>query len=222
MTGPVQHISFHSLPSVLPIFPLEGAILLPRARLPLNIFEPRYLAMIDECLRSPHRMIGMVQPLSKTSDAIPPRLHRVGCAGRLVSFNETEDGRYLIALGGCIRFEIGAEIDSFLPFRQITPNWAPYRSDLEEQGDVLDEDQRHRFLHQLRAYFDASHLSVDWEALEQADDETIANAISMLCPFSTAEKQALLEASGLAERIRDLRALMAMATAPGDPPSDIQ
>ncbi|MEO1331278.1 MAG: LON peptidase substrate-binding domain-containing protein [Pseudomonadota bacterium] len=214
-----RRISFHSLPSVIPVFPLEGALLLPRARLPLNIFEPRYLAMLDDALRSDHRMIGMVQP---SKDEPNPPLYPIGCCGRVTSFSETEDGRYLIALSGVIRFRIKTEVEGFTPFRRVEPDWAPYRDDLDEPEDIEDEADRDHFLDLLKRYFSAASLSADWEALAKADDETLVNAIAMLCPFSPQEKQALLEAPTLEDRKRDLQALMQFVIASPGSQGDLQ
>lgn len=205
MTAMARRISFHSLPSAIPVFPLEGALLLPRSRLPLNIFEPRYLAMLDDALRSDHRLIGMAQP---REDGPTPPLYDIGCCGRVTSFSETEDGRYLIALTGIIRFRIAEEIDGFTPFRRVRPDWAPFETDMEQPAAAADDEDREALLDLLRRYFESTSLSADWEALSRADDETLVNAIAMLCPFSPQEKQALLEAPTLAHRKKDLKALM--------------
>lgn len=207
------------LPDVLPVFPLPGALLLPRARLPLNIFEPRYLAMLDDCLRNDHRMIGMVQP---AEDGPNPNLYKIGCCGRVTSFSETDDGRYLIALSGILRFRIKSEIEGFTPFRRVEPDWTPFRKDLEDPDDLCSEEDRKAFLDLLKRYFDAASLSADWEALSKADDETLVNAIAMLCPFSPQEKQALLEAPTLEDRKRDLKALMQFVVASPGSQGDLQ
>jgi len=207
------------LPDVLPVFPLPGALLLPRARLPLNIFEPRYLAMLDDTLRSEHRLIGMVQPIEE--GAKPPRLHRIGCAGRLTSFSETEDGRYLIALSGVSRFRISGEIDGFTPYRRVRPEWGDFRRDL----DGPDSDagfQRDEFLDLLKRYFEANNLSSDWDSLRDADTEMLINSLSVMCPFSVEEKQALLEAPRLTDRRDTLMALLQFAIASGGSDSRVQ
>jgi len=198
------------LPEVLPVFPLPGALLLPRARLPLNIFEPRYLAMLDDCLRSDHRLIGMVQPIEEA--ASPPRLHRIGCAGRLTSFSETEDGRYLIALSGVSRFRIGEELEGFTPYRRVRPEWADFHRDLDgaERDSGFDRDA---FLSLLKRYFEAHNLSSDWDSLRDADTEMLINSLSVMCPFSVEEKQALLEAPRLPDRRDTLMALLEFAIA---------
>ncbi|MEL6317690.1 MAG: LON peptidase substrate-binding domain-containing protein [Pseudomonadota bacterium] len=206
-------VSLNNLPSVLAIFPLEGALLLPRARLPLNIFEPRYLAMLDDALKSEHRMIGMVQPRERGGSGAPP-VYEIGCAGRVTSFSETEDGRYLIALTGALRFRIRSEVEGFTPFRRIEPDWSPFESDLSEPDEEdFPHDRREIFLRILKRYFAAADLNADWDALSQADGETLINAIAMLCPFSPQEKQALLEATTLREREESLRALMEFVVA---------
>ena len=206
MTAMARRISYHSLPTVIPVFPLEGALLLPRARLPLNIFEPRYLAMFDDALRSDHRFIGMVQP--RDDDSPTPALYDVGCCGRVTSFSETDDGRYLIALTGVIRFRIEEELDGFMPFRRVRSDWKPYERDMEQPPTEVDQDDRQALMDLLRRYFETTSLSADWDALSQADDETLVNAIAMLCPFTPQEKQALLEAPTLVDRKKDLKALM--------------
>ncbi|MBX2853704.1 MAG: LON peptidase substrate-binding domain-containing protein [Rhodobacteraceae bacterium] len=214
-----RRISLHSLPEVIPVFPLEGALLLPRARLPLNIFEPRYLAMLDDVLRSDHRLIGMAQP---RQDGPNPPLYEIGCCGRITSFSETEDGRYLIALSGVIRFRIAEEIEGFTPFRRIKADWSNYTHDMDPPPSEINEDDRKVFLSLLRRYFDAAKLSADWEALSRADDETLVNAIAMLCPFSPQEKQALMEAPTLEDRKRDLKALMQFVVAAPEGSADLQ
>jgi len=207
------------LPDTIPVFPLPGALLLPRARLPLNIFEPRYLAMLDDCLRSDHRLIGMVQPFE--GSGTPPRLHSIGCAGRLTSFSETEDGRYLIALSGVCRFRIAAERDGFTPYRRVTPDWSDFHADL----DGPDRDpgfDRERFLDLLRRYFEAHNLSSDWDSLREAEPEMLINSLSVMCPFAVEEKQALLEAPQLADRRDTLMALLQFAIAAGGGESPVQ
>lgn len=204
------------LPEVIPVFPLPGALLLPRARLPLNIFEPRYLAMLDDALRSEHRLIGMVQPYEGAS--LPPKLHSIGCAGRITSLSETEDGRYLIALTGVSRFRIGDELDGFTPYRRVTAEWADFAADLgaaEDAGAPGAEFCRKDFLAVLRRYFKAVRLASDWDNLSEADPELLINSLSMMCPFSVEEKQALLEAPRLSDRVETLVALMQFVIASG-------
>ncbi|MEM7239793.1 MAG: LON peptidase substrate-binding domain-containing protein [Pseudomonadota bacterium] len=200
------------LPDVVPVFPLPGALLLPRGRLPLNIFEPRYLAMLDDTLRSDHRLIGMVQPME--SNESPPRLHQIGCAGRVTSLSETEDGRYLIALSGVCRFRIKSERDGFTPYRRIHADWADFHEDLggSEEDNGFD---RNDFFDTLTRYFESCNLSSDWDSLKNADTELLITSLSMMCPFSVEEKQALLEAPSLRDRRETLVALMQFVIASG-------
>ena len=199
------------LPETIPVFPLPGALMLPRARLPLNIFEPRYLAMLDDTLRTDHRLIGMIQPLENRGDG-PPTLRKIGCAGRVTSFSETEDGRYLIVLSGLCRFRVMGEVEGFTPYRRVTADWTDFGGDLSDNDRDPGFD-RPGFLELLRRYFESAKLSSDWDSLEEADEEMLINSLSMLCPFAVEEKQALLEAPRLAERRETLCALMEFAIA---------
>lgn len=200
--------TLESLPRILPIFPLGGALLLPRGRLPLNIFEPRYLAMVEDVMAG-HRMIGMVQPLDPDSRAAAPPVYGLGCAGRITSYAETEDGRYLITLTGVSRFIIAGELEMTEGgYRQVTASWDHYARDLAgEERDCLD---RPRLLAGLRSYFRAHGLSAEWSALEAAPEERLVNSLAMICPFADCEKQALLEAADLTERANLLIALVEM------------
>jgi Lon protease-like protein len=206
-----RRFALADLPEVIPVFPLPGALLLPRARLPLNIFEPRYLAMLDDVLRSDHRLIGMVQPFEGT--APQPKLHSIGCAGRVTSLSETEDGRYLIALTGVSRFRIAGEFDGFTPYRRVRAEWADFAADLgpAESGAKVGTGggagfSRKDFLALLRRYFQVVRLASDWDSLSEAEP---------MCPFSVEEKQALLEAPRLCDRTETLMALMQFAIASG-------
>jgi hypothetical protein len=207
-----RRFALADLPDVIPVFPLPGALLLPRARLPLNIFEPRYLAMLDDALKSDHRLIGMAQPCEGV--AAPPHLYSIGCAGRVTSLSETEDGRYLIALTGVSRFRIGGELEGFTPYRRVRAEWADFATDLgaAEAGEELC---RKEFLGLLRRYFQAVHLASDWDSLREAEPELLVNSLAIMCPFSVEEKQALLEAPRLSDRIETLMALMSFAIAAG-------
>lgn len=208
-----RRFSLNDLPDTLPVFPLPGALMLPRARLPLNIFEPRYLAMLDDALKTDHRLIGMIQPYEPRAGG-PPPLRKIGCAGRVTSLSETEDGRYLIALTGICRFRVVEEVESFSPYRRVIPDWRPFSADLDERERDPGFDRR-GFLRLLKRYFEAAGLSSDWESLEEADEEMLVNSLSMLCPFAVEEKQALLEAPRLPERRETICALMEFAIASG-------
>jgi uncharacterized protein len=215
-----ERVSGTALPSILPIFPLTGVLLLPRGRLPLNIFEPRYLAMTRDALAG-ERLIGMVQTRSGAG-ATGPNLARVGCLGRLTSFTETVDERYLVSLRGLCRFRIGEEIAAQTPYRQVRVDYAPFPDDLKPLSDD-DGFDRLRFLAALKAYLDRRGLSMeDWEAPKTAAAETLVNGLAMMLPFDAAEKQALLEAETLRDRREALIALMeidaAQSSAEDEPP----
>ena len=209
--------SFEQLPDTLPIFPLSGVLLLPGGKLPLNIFEPRYLSMIFDSLAG-HRMIGMVQPVQPggfAGDGLPtddgrPKVHKVGCAGRIVSFNETEDGRLLLALAGVCRFEIVRELEQAQGgYRRVSSVFSPYRADLDHADDTVELD-RDRLMAGLSAFFRSRNLSTDWDALKQAADASLVTSLSMVLPFGPAEKQALLEAADTTARAKLLVAFLEM------------
>lgn len=197
------------LPDVIPIFPLPGALLLPRARLPLHIFEPRYLAMLSDCMKTDHRLIGMIQPREVPGSA-ERRLQAIGCAGRLTGFSETEDGRYMITLSGISRFRVAEEVAGFHPYRRCQVEWAPFTRDLGP-AETDQAFQRTEFLALLGRYFEAQGLSTDWGSLHEADPELLINSLSMLCPFDPSDKQALLEAPSLPTRRETLVTLMEIA-----------
>ncbi|KHQ55153.1 MULTISPECIES: LON peptidase substrate-binding domain-containing protein [Mameliella] len=202
------------LPGKIPVFPLPGALLLPRARLPLHIFEPRYLAMLDDCLKTETRLIGMIQP-----HQVPGReergLHRIGCAGRVTQFSETEDGRYMITLTGISRFRIVREVEGFTPYRCCEVNWDGFERD--QQGAETDTCfERVRFMDLLDRFFAAKDLSADWDTLQQADDELLVNSLSMLLDFNPEDKQALLEAPSLSTRRETLVTLIEYALRGGE------
>ena len=215
----VRRFSPADLPDTIPVFPLPGALLLPRGRLPLNIFEPRYLAMIDDALKTDHRLIGMIQPYP--GDEEPSRLHKIGCAGRITSLSETEDGRYLIVLTGICRFRVPEELDGFTPYRRIKPGWDDFGGDLGPE-EVLDDWDREAFLALLKKYFDVTNLSSDWESMREADTELLLNSLAMMCPFPVEEKQALLEAPRLSDRAETLNALMQFTIAEGGSSGGVQ
>ncbi|TAJ35242.1 MAG: peptidase S16 [Reyranella sp.] len=213
--------SFEQLPETLPIFPLSGVLLLPGGKLPLNIFEPRYLSMIFDALAG-HRMIGMVQPVQPggfAGDGLPgadpsnggrPQVHKVGCAGRIVSFNETEDGRLLLALSGVCRFDVGRELELAQGgYRRVSSLFSPYRADLDHDDEIVELD-RDRLMAGLAAFFRGKNLSTDWDAVKQAADANLVTSLSMVLPFGPAEKQALLEAADTSARAKLLIAFLEM------------
>jgi len=210
---------FHSadLPERIPIFPLPGALLLPRGQLPLNIFEPRYLAMLEDTLKTDHRLIGMVQPINDDDG----RLHKIGCAGRVIAFSETDDGRYMITLGGISRFRLGAAAVGFKPYLSADIDWSSFGADLGK-GTPDPAFQRDVFLDLLAKYFTAAELNTDWEALKKADEALLINSLSMLCPFNVEDKQALLEAPSLSDRRETLVTLMEFALASGGSDGQLQ
>ena len=198
---------FDELPASLAIFPLTGVLLLPRGRLPLNIFEPRYLAMTEDALKA-ERLIGMVQPQDGQGDAGEPPVYRTGCAGRMTSFSETDDGRYLITLSGLARFDIARELPRDRLYRRVVPDWQPYRGDLAPETAAID---RARLLKPLKPFLERHGVIADWPAVEATPDERLVTTIAMVAPFRPSEKQALLEARTLAERARLLTALVEMS-----------
>lgn len=199
-------------PKTIPVFPLPGVLLLPRARLPLNIFEKRYLTMIDDALKTEHRLIGMVQPRETPKGQNEPCLQQIGCAGRITSFSETEDGRYMITLSGFSRFRVRDANEGFTPYVKASVDWSSFRADQTE--DHIDTRfDRPKFFKTLSKFFKATQLSTDWDSLKQADEELLVNSLSMLCPFEPAEKQALLEAPDLTNRRETLVTLMEFAMA---------
>lgn len=201
------------LPQSIPVFPLPGALLLPRGRLPLHIFEPRYLAMVEDCMKTGHRLIGMIQPRDVPRDE-SARLHRIGCAGRMTGFSETDDGRYMITLAGISRYRIREEVEGFAPYRKCDVDWSGFERDLggAEKDPGFDRD---RFLKLIDRYFAAEELKTDWDSLTEAEDELLINALSMLCPFEPEDKQALLEAPTLETRRETLVTLLEFALAGG-------
>lgn len=197
------------LPGTIPVFPLPGALLLPRARLPLHIFEPRYLAMLDDTMKTPHRLIGMIQP-REVPGSEDTKLQTIGCAGRLTGFSETEDGRYMVTLSGVSRYKVVAEIEGFTPYRRCEVDWSPFSRDL----GVAEKDtgfDRSGFMELLQRFFEEQGLSTDWESLREAEDELLINSLSMLCPFEPEDKQALLEAPSLETRRETLITLIEFA-----------
>ena len=194
------------LPLVIPVFPLDGALLLPHAQLPLQIFEPRYVAMVDDAMAG-DRIIGMVQT-RQGLDPERPGLQHIGCAGKITTFSETNDGRYLITLTGLSRFEVRDELSVQTPYRQTRVDFLPYQSDLEPPRGEDDGFDRMKLLSALKGYLERRSLDVDWETAKAAPAEALVNSLAMALPFDPAEKQALLEAPRLNERREALVALM--------------
>ncbi|MBI1245756.1 MAG: peptidase S16 [Alphaproteobacteria bacterium] len=211
-------LTIADMPAALPVFPLPGVLLLPRGRLPLNIFEPRYLAMVEDALARPDKLIGMIQPTEKERKGKAQPLYPVGCAGRITSWSETEDGRFLIQLTGIARFDIGAEIPSTRGYRMFDPDFGRFADDFGEPPPGGFD--RVRLLAALKAFFSAEGLQGDWDSIEQAPDERIVNTLAMLCPFSPEEKQGLLECATLAERAKAMTGFCEARTAGGTPPAD--
>jgi Lon protease-like protein len=218
-----SNVTYHSpgdLPDVIPVFPLAGALLLPRGQLPLNIFEPRYLAMIDDALRSGLRLIGMIQPdPSQRGTEDTPGLYRIGCVGRLTQIAETGDGRYMIQLTGIARFRIEDELTVATPYRQCRVSFEPFHGDFDARKGE-DEVDRDSLLKALKDFLDANNLKADWQGIESAPNEALVNALAMMSPYGPAEKQALLEAPDLKTRAEVLVAVtemeLAKKTAGGD------
>ena len=188
------------MPATIPVFPLEGALLLPRGQMPLNIFEPRYLEMVDDALRDGHRMIGMIQPdPAHPGSPTRPNLYKVGCAGRITQFAETGDGRYLLQLTGIARFRIEEETKVVTSYRQCRVTFAPFADDFvaRKGEDLVDRDA---LLAALTDFLKARNLQADWEGIEKAPNEALVNALAMMAPYGAAEKQAMLEAPDLKTR----------------------
>jgi uncharacterized protein len=203
------------LPAIIPVFPLPGALLLPRGQMPLNIFEPRYLAMVDDALRAGHRLIGMIQPDASAGAAQDlPRLYKVGCVGRLTQFAETGDGRYLIQLTGVSRFRVEEETPAATPYRQCRVSYAPFADDfIARKGE--EEVDRETLLKTLAAFLKANKLETDWAGIEKAPNEALVNALAMMSPYGPAEKQALLQAPDLKTRAEILVAVTEIELAKG-------
>lgn len=195
------------LPAVIPVFPLSGALLLPRGQMPLNIFEPRYIAMVDHALASGHRLIGMIQPdVAHSSSNDNPVLFKIGCVGRITQIAETGDDRYLMQLTGIARFRVEEEIAAATPFRQCRVTFAPYADDfIARKGE--DQVDRGAVLHALSNFLKANNLKADWEGIENAPNEALVNALAMMSPYGAAEKQAMLEAPDLKTRAEILVAI---------------
>lgn len=206
-------------PDVIPVFPLSGALLLPRGQMPLNIFEPRYLAMVDAALKG-HRMIGMVQPdPDHDTGKRVPELAKIGCLGKITQFAEVGDNRYMITLSGVARFRIVEDIPAVTPFRQCRVDYASFETDFSEKSGE-DQVDRAGLLKTLKDFVEANDLSIDWNGINAAGNETLVNALAMMAPFGAREKQALLEAQDLKTRADLLVAMTEIELARGDDGAD--
>jgi hypothetical protein len=221
---------FATLPQVIPIFPLSGVLLLPGGKLPLNIFEPRYLAMVADAIAGP-RVIGMIQPVKRDAepgaqpaetaagDPVPPgagsvgddaAVYPMGCAGRITQFSETEDGRYLLTLSGLCRFTIIKELPPHRGYRRVIPGWTRFEADMAEKPAAVAID-RERMVRALKSYFQLNEINANWDAIRDTPDDRLVTSLAMICPFAPSEKQALLECPDAGERARVLTALLEMA-----------
>ena len=204
------------LPAIIPVFPLSGALLLPRGQMPLNIFEPRYLAMIDDAMADRHRLIGMIQPdTAHPGSEDKPNLYKIGCVGRITQLAETGDGRYVLELTGVSRFRIIDEPHVLTPYRQCRVDYQPFVDDFEPRKgeDAVD---REALLKALAGFLKANKLNADWDGIEKAPNEALVNALAMMSPYGAAEKQAMLEAQDLKTRAEILVALTEMELARGE------
>jgi Lon protease-like protein len=201
------------LPQVIPVFPLAGALLLPRGQMPLNIFEPRYLAMVDDALADRHRLIGMIQPdTAHPGPEDKPNLYKIGCAGRITQLAESGDGRYLLELTGVSRFRVEEEAKVHTPYRQCRVSFHPFADDfVARKGE--EAVNREELLRTLSDFLKANNLKADWDGIERAPNEALVNALAMMSPYGAAEKQALLEAPDLKTRAEILVAVTEMELA---------
>lgn len=206
------------LPEVIALFPLPGAVLMPRTRLPLQIFEPRYLQMVEDVLKSPSRLIGMIQPAAAGLEA----LAQVGCAGRIVAFSELDDGRLMISLKAISRFRLIELRPGFTPYLRGQADWSDHASDLSPEPEGDTGFDRAGFMARLGRYMEQRGLSTDWDSAEATDDETLVNSMSMLLPLAPEEKQALLECRTLGARRALLEGLLEYALHGGDNEETIQ
>jgi len=226
MPAVANYTTIEALPRVLPIFPLPGALLLPRTQLPLVIFEPRYLRMIEDVV-SDHRLIGMTQPIDVPAEAPlrpsvdRPRIYGIGCAGRITSFTETQDDRILITLTGVARFRVLEELKVKTPYRQVAADYVEFAADLDS-GSGQEEVDRDLLLKTFRSYLEANNLMTDWDQIMAATNEQLVNSLAALSPFAVAEKQALLEAPDLKARSELLIALTEMNLSAADAPAGRQ
>src|SRR5438067_7428539 len=210
------------LPDVIAVFPLAGALLLPRGQMPLNIFEPRYVAMIDDALRSGHRLVGMIQPdPAHPGPESKPNIYRIGCVGRITQIAETGDGRYLLQLTGIARFRIEEELEVATAYRQCRVTFAPFHDDfIARKGEEAVD--RKAVLAALSAFLKANDLKADWDGIEKAPNEALVNALAMMSPYGAPEKQALLEAPDLKTRAEILVAVTEIELAKGEDDTPLQ
>lgn len=201
--------TIQELPETVPVFPLEGVLLLPRGQLPLNIFEPRYLQMFEDALAK-GRLLGIVQPFDDEDGT--QALQKIGCLGRISSFSETDDGRMVVSLTGVARFAVAEELNVLTPYRQIRADYRPFESDLIADVGSLDVN-RDGVLDVLKRYLEANGMSADWSAIESSNNEALVNSLCIISPYGAQEKQAMLEAATLAERAEILIALTEMVLA---------
>ena len=207
----ITNFTQSNLPEDIPIFPLPGAVVFPYGTLPLNIFEPRYIAMIESVLGS-HRMIGMIQPIpGQDKDSI--NLYPIGCAGKIISFTETNDSRFLIELAGISRFKLKKELEVTQGFRRIVPDWKPFYKDLQNDYDLLNLNE---LLMELKKYFEKNNINVDLEEIAKISKEQILSSIPQICSFKVVEKQAILEANSIEDRVSILISLLKMHTLEGN------
>jgi hypothetical protein len=204
------HPRLEDLPRILPIFPLSGALLLPTGKLPFNIFEPRYLAMVQDCLAW-GRILGMIQPNGPEVPGVEPPIFDTGCAGRISAFSETDDGRLMVTLTGVCRFRVSEEVASARGYRRVAADWAPFAADLDDETDFVFD--RRRLLESLKPYLKLHSMELNWRAIEAASDHSLTVSLCMACPFEPREKQALLECADAAQRAETLTALIEMAVA---------
>jgi uncharacterized protein len=210
-------------PEIIPVFPLAGALLLPRGQLPLNIFEPRYMTMIDDALKS-HRVIGMIQPDAEDdgTDATPA-IYGVGCAGRITQIAETGDGRYVLQLTGISRFRVVSELGAMTPYRQLQVDYEPFKIDFEARAGE-DQVDRPQLIKALRDFAKVNEMRIDWKSVNEAPNEALVNALAMMSPFGPREKQALLEAYDLKTRAEVMVAItqIELARSGNDPDTTLQ
>ena len=199
-------IDNNKLPSDLPVFPLQGALLLPGGILPLNIFEPRYVQMVKDTIATNHRMIVMTLPMIGNSNG--SKVYKLACAGKLISFEETLDGRFLISLSGIMRCRLKEDIQEKGGYKRMTVDFTEFLSDMKPNDIEIERDG---FFRTLRSYFDIKGLSADWKAIEKCEDEKLITTLAMLCPISDAEKQSLLEANCLNDRAQIMKVILEMS-----------